>query len=122
MTDILIVSLTDLKEEADNLLAADPTLSRDEAYGRALGKIAAVQAEGHAVNPFEARVLAELKTMGAAKRPVSATALRVRLGVDSRYTMYNHLSALEGRGLVVRPTPTSKRWALPEYSAGLRAA
>ena len=120
MTDILIVSLTDLKEEAGNLLAADPKLSRDEAYGKALGKIAAVQAEGHAVNPFEARVLAELKTMGGGARPVSSTALQVRLGVASRYTMYNHLSELKRRGLVVQPT--RKRWALAEYSTKQRAA
>ncbi|MEN6544444.1 MAG: hypothetical protein ABFE07_00205, partial [Armatimonadia bacterium] len=61
--------------------------------------------EGDRVNPFEARILDELERAAKANggRPVSTTALAVRLGVQNRVAMWRYLSSLERRGLIKRP-------------------
>lgn len=105
MTDIVILSKTALKEAADLIQADNPGLSVDEAYGRALDHMIAQLCEQDAIDPFEARILAELEQAerDTGGKPVPTTAIAVRLGVASRFTMYSYLRSLERRGLVHRP-------------------
>lgn len=105
MTDTVTLSKTALKEQADLILADNPEMSVDEAYGKALARIVAVLCEENALDPFEARILTELEQAerDTGGKPVPTTAIAVRLGVASRFTMYSYLRSLERRGLVCRP-------------------
>ena len=98
-----------IQEEVDPRLEAgvEPEL----AYALALGAVAQRIVETDRLDPFEARILDELeramKSNGG--RPVSTIALATRLGVRNRVSMWEYLSSLERRGLVVRPMgPRSK--------------
>ena len=105
MTHILTIDLSVLKAEAERIQRDDPDTPLEAAYGFALQSLAMLQAEGHAVSPFEARLLAELDAMyrNQGGRPVSTVALATRLGIDNRFTMLYYLRNLERRGLVHRP-------------------
>ena len=104
----LAVFINRIKEEADRLQAAHG-LSIDAAYEQAVAAVFKAAAEEQVISPFEARILAELKTASRGGRPVSSTALATRLGIGSRYTIAHRLHELERRGLVYRPRgPKSK--------------
>lgn len=75
------------------------------AYTEAITNVLMRLAEGQAVDPFEARILVELEQAArdTGGKPVPTTAIAVRVGVASRFTMYAYLRNLERRGLVHRP-------------------
>lgn len=110
--------LENIKREADKRQREGADI--DTAYHDAITEVIKLTAEQQAVNPFEVRILSVLQEHNG--RPVSTTAVAVALGIPSRWTMYNYLSDLEQRGLIVRPLgPRSKSgWALAEGAASQR--
>jgi hypothetical protein len=92
-----------IHEEVDPLLAQG--IEPRQAYALALGAVAQRIVETDRLDPFDARILGELERAMKANggRPVSTTYLAVRLGIESRFTMWWHMSRLERRGLVKRP-------------------
>jgi hypothetical protein len=101
MIDTLIISLTALKEQADLIQAQDPVFTIEEAYGKALVRMAASQAELHAFDdPFKGMIIANLEVMGARRHPVRTTALSVQLNGTDMWKLWYHLRALREMGLV----------------------
>ena len=92
-----------IREEVDPRL--EEGIEPDLAYALALGAVAQRIVETDRLDPFDARILDELEraSKGNGGRPVSTTALAVRLGVGNRVAMWRHLSSLERRGLIKRP-------------------
>ena len=92
-----------IREEVDPLLADG--IEPKQAYALALGAVTQRIVETDRLDPFDARILDELERASKINggRPVTTTALAVRLGVGNRVAMWRHLSSLERRGLVKRP-------------------
>lgn len=103
-----------IRDEVDPLL--EQGIEPKQAYALALGAVAQRIVETDRLDPFEARILDELERVSKSNggRPVSTTVLAVRLGIQSRATMWWHLSSLERRGLVKKPLgPRSKSgWSI----------
>lgn len=111
-----------VKGEANRLCAGDPTLSRIEAYGRALAPVFMTAAEEATVTPFERLLLSAMrrlhetnpKVLSFASRIIAAELRRPENGmyVES-WPLWKTLSALEASGLVYRPKgPKTRTWAL----------
>ncbi|MBN1430462.1 MAG: hypothetical protein JXB07_18980 [Anaerolineae bacterium] len=101
MNDTLIISLASLKEQADLFLADNPTMTIEEAYGKALARMAATQAELFAFDdPFKGLIIAKLEAMGARRRPVRTAMLSVELNGTDTWKLWYHLRALREMGLV----------------------
>ena len=103
MTDDLHHLVENIRNEAHRIAGDGGDLH--EAYGEAITTVLMQVAEGQAVDPFEARILSELEQAerDTGGKPVPTTAIAVRVGVASRFTMYAYLRNLERRGLVHRP-------------------
>lgn len=100
-----------IKREADRLQQT-AGLDIDEAYQAAIVTIIKLEAEQLAVDPFEARILAEMDRLARNQqgRPVSVLQLAVVLGNMNRFTLHHHLSQLESRNLVCRPRGPKSGW------------
>ena len=105
----LTALIESIRDEVDPLLSDG--MEPKQAYALALGAVAQRIVETDRLDPFDARILDELERAGRSNggRPVSTTTLAVRLGIQSRATMWWHLNNLERRGLVKKPLgPRSK--------------
>lgn len=101
MTDTVTLSKAALKEQADLMLADNPGMGVDEAYGRALAHMVATQCEQHAFeDPFKGLILATLDGMGASRRPVRTAALSAEMNGTDTWKLWYHLKALREMGLV----------------------
>lgn len=101
MSDVLTISLTSLKEQADLIMADNPCMTIEEAYGKALARLAAMQAELNAFDdPFKGLILAKLQAMGADRRPIRTSTLSTELNGTDMWKLWYHLRALREMGLV----------------------
>lgn len=100
MGDILIISKSALKQQADIYLTDDPSLSVDAAYGLAIAHLAAMQSEQEAFDdPFRGSLFAMLKELGGDRKPVPSARLAAETG-GSMWQIWYHMDLLRKIGMV----------------------